>query len=56
MAKRRKGWAGGKATTATRIWTLKKFLMYITDDSDRRNGPSPFLKEGTGVGIYFARS
>jgi DNA helicase II / ATP-dependent DNA helicase PcrA len=28
-----------------------RYLLYITDDSDRRNGPSRFLRAGTGVGI-----
>ena len=32
------------------VTRAKRFLMYITDDSDRRNGPSRFLQSDTGVG------
>ena len=28
-----------------------RYLLYVTDDSDRRNGPSRFLQRGTGVGV-----
>lgn len=33
------------------VTRAKRFLMYITDQSDRRNGPSRFLRAGTGVGM-----
>ena len=33
------------------VTRAKRFLMYVTDDSDRRNGPSRFLLDGTGVGV-----
>jgi len=32
------------------VTRAKRFLMYITDDSDRRNGPTRFLQSSTGVG------
>jgi len=28
-----------------------RYLLYVTDDSGRRNGPSRFLQSGTGVGV-----
>jgi DNA helicase-2/ATP-dependent DNA helicase PcrA len=33
------------------VTRAKRFLLYITDDSARRNGPSRFLCVGTGVGV-----
>lgn len=33
------------------VTRAKRFLMYVTDQSDRRNGPSRFLRSGTGVGV-----
>ncbi len=33
------------------ITRAKRLLLYITDDSDRRNGPTRFLQVGTGVGV-----
>lgn len=33
------------------ITRAKRFLMYITDSSNRYNRPSPFLRAGTGLGV-----
>jgi DNA helicase II / ATP-dependent DNA helicase PcrA len=33
------------------VTRAKRFLLYATDDSERRNGPSRFLKKGAGVGL-----
>ncbi len=33
------------------ITRAKRLLLYVTDDSGRRNGPSRFLCPGTGVGV-----
>ncbi len=33
------------------ITRAKRFLLYVTDDSGVRNGPSRFLCQGTGVGV-----
>lgn len=33
------------------VTRAKRFLLYVTDDSGRRNGPSRFLYAGTGVGV-----
>ena len=33
------------------VTRAKRFLLYATDDSERRNGPSRFLYAGTGVGV-----
>jgi DNA helicase-2/ATP-dependent DNA helicase PcrA len=33
------------------VTRAKRFLLYVTDDSGRRNGPSRFLREATGVGV-----
>lgn len=33
------------------VTRAKRFLLYVTDDSGRRNGPSRFLRVGTGVGV-----
>lgn len=33
------------------ITRAKRFLMYVTDDSGRRNGPSRFLCRRTGIGV-----
>lgn len=33
------------------VTRAKRFLLYVTDNSDRRNGPSRFLRTGTGVGM-----
>jgi DNA helicase-2/ATP-dependent DNA helicase PcrA len=33
------------------VTRAKRFLLYVTDDSERRNGPSRFLRAGTGVGV-----
>jgi DNA helicase-2/ATP-dependent DNA helicase PcrA len=33
------------------VTRAKRFLLYATDDSGRRNGPSRFLRAGTGVGV-----
>jgi DNA helicase II / ATP-dependent DNA helicase PcrA len=33
------------------ITRAKRLLYYVTDDSDRRNGPSRFLRTRTGVGV-----
>lgn len=33
------------------ITRSKRLLLYVTDNSDRRNGPSRFLRTGTGVGV-----
>ena len=33
------------------VTRAKRFLLYATDDSERRNGPSRFLRTGTGVGL-----
>jgi len=33
------------------VTRAKRFLLYVTDDSDRRNGPSRFLRAKTGVGV-----
>jgi DNA helicase II / ATP-dependent DNA helicase PcrA len=33
------------------VTRAKRLLLYATDDSGRRNGPSRFLRIGTGVGV-----
>lgn len=33
------------------VTRARRFLLYVSDRSDRRNGPSRFLRSGTGVGI-----
>ena len=33
------------------VTRAKRYLLYVTDDSDHRNGPSRFLRSGTGVGV-----
>jgi DNA helicase-2/ATP-dependent DNA helicase PcrA len=33
------------------VTRAEEYLLYITDNSDRRNGPSRFLRAGTGVGM-----
>jgi DNA helicase II / ATP-dependent DNA helicase PcrA len=33
------------------VTRAKRYLLYVTDDSDRRNGPSRFLRAGTGVSV-----
>ncbi len=33
------------------VTRAKRFLLYVTDDSNRRNEPSRFLRAGTGVGV-----
>lgn len=33
------------------VTRAEEYLLYITDNSDRRNGPTRFLRKGTGVGI-----
>lgn len=33
------------------VTRAKRFLLYVTDQSDRRNGPTRFLRAGTGVGV-----
>lgn len=33
------------------VTRAKRFLLYITDDSGRRKGPSRFLYAGTGIGV-----
>lgn len=33
------------------VTRAKRLLLYATDDSERRNGPSRFLRAGTGVGL-----
>ena len=33
------------------VTRAKQFLLYITDNSDRRNGPSRFLLGDCGVGV-----
>jgi DNA helicase-2/ATP-dependent DNA helicase PcrA len=33
------------------VTRAKRFLLYVTDDSNRRNMPSRFLYSGTGVGV-----
>jgi DNA helicase-2/ATP-dependent DNA helicase PcrA len=33
------------------ITRAKRFLLYVTDSSDPRNGPTRFLRAGTGVGV-----
>ncbi|MBW7848889.1 MAG: ATP-dependent helicase [Rhodospirillales bacterium] len=33
------------------ITRAKRFLMYVTDDSKRRNGPSRFLRKENGIGV-----
>jgi DNA helicase-2/ATP-dependent DNA helicase PcrA len=33
------------------ITRAEQFLLYVTDNSDRRNGPTRFLRAGTGVGV-----
>lgn len=33
------------------VTRAKRFLLYFTDNSDRRNPPSRFLRVGTGVGL-----
>jgi DNA helicase-2/ATP-dependent DNA helicase PcrA len=33
------------------ITRAKRFLLYVTDDSGMRSGPSRFLCPGTGVGV-----
>jgi DNA helicase-2/ATP-dependent DNA helicase PcrA len=34
------------------VTRAEQFLMYITDTTDRRNGPTRFLGAGTGVGVW----
>src|SRR5260370_41539979 len=34
------------------VTRAKRFLLYVTDDSGLRNGPSRFLRAGTGVGAH----
>lgn len=41
----------GKHLFYVGITRAKRLLLYVTDDSDRRNGPSRFLREGTGIGV-----
>jgi DNA helicase II / ATP-dependent DNA helicase PcrA len=33
------------------ITRAKQLLLYVTDDSGRRNGPCRFLRAGTGIGV-----
>ena len=33
------------------VTRAKRYLLYVTDNSDRRNNPSRFLRSGTGVGV-----
>jgi DNA helicase-2/ATP-dependent DNA helicase PcrA len=33
------------------VTRAKRLLLYSTDDTERRNGPSRFLMTGTGVGV-----
>ena len=33
------------------VTRAKRFLLYVTDDSGHRDGPSRFLRAGTGVGV-----
>jgi DNA helicase-2/ATP-dependent DNA helicase PcrA len=33
------------------VTRAKRFLLYVTDDSGLRSGPSRFLRAGTGVGV-----
>jgi DNA helicase-2/ATP-dependent DNA helicase PcrA len=33
------------------VTRAKRFLLYVTDDSNRRNEPSRFLRKGTGIGV-----
>jgi DNA helicase-2/ATP-dependent DNA helicase PcrA len=33
------------------VTRAKRLLLYVTDDSGRRNGPSRFLWEGSGVNV-----
>jgi DNA helicase-2/ATP-dependent DNA helicase PcrA len=33
------------------VTRAKRFLLYVTDASDSRNGPTRFLRVGTGVGV-----
>ncbi|WP_147155776.1 UvrD-helicase domain-containing protein [Reyranella soli] len=33
------------------VTRAEQFLMYITDTTDSRNGPTRFLRKGTGVGV-----
>jgi DNA helicase-2/ATP-dependent DNA helicase PcrA len=33
------------------VTRAKRFLLYVTDNSDRRNSPSRFLRGATGVGV-----
>ena len=33
------------------VTRAKRFLLYVTDDSGQRKGPSRFLRVGTGVGV-----
>jgi ATP-dependent DNA helicase UvrD/PcrA len=33
------------------VTRAKRLLLYSTDDTERRNGPSRFLMAGTGVGV-----
>ena len=33
------------------VTRAKQYLLYVTDDSDRRNGPSRFLRTVTGVAV-----
>ena len=33
------------------VTRAKRYLLYVTDGSDRRNTPSRFLRTGTGVGV-----
>lgn len=34
------------------VTRAEQFLMYITDTTDRRNGPTRFLRVGAGVGVW----
>ena len=33
------------------VTRAKRLLVYVTDQSDRRNGPTRFLRAGAGVGV-----
>lgn len=33
------------------VTRAKRLLLYVTDDSERRNGPSRFLRRTTGIGL-----
>ena len=46
----------GQVAEAKRLFYVgvtraKRFLLYSTDNADRRNGPTRFLRAGTGVGV-----